>query len=539
MSDVPSAPAAQAGGSESVTDHVIIFDTTLRDGEQSPGCTLNTAEKIAIAHQLQRLRVDVIEAGFPASSPGDFDAVQRIAREVRGVTICGLARAIARDVDLAGEAVADAERPRIHVFISSSDIHLAHQLRKSREAVLEIAAEMVARCRKHVQDVEFSPMDATRSDPEYLMRMLTIAIEAGATTLNIPDTVGYTTPAEYGKLIADIRSSVKGIEKVVISVHCHDDLGMSVANSLSAVVNGARQIECTINGLGERAGNCSLEEVVMALRTRRDYFKVDSRVDTTQIYKTSRLVSNATGMLVQANKAIVGANAFAHESGIHQDGYLKERSTYEIMDPTTIGLVASTLVLGKHSGRHAFKARLDEAGYQLSNDELDRAFARFKELADKKKTVSDRDLEAIVADEVRTSTEIYKLDHVQVSSGDHSIPTATVRLVAPDGQVLTGSAHGTGPVDAVYKAINRVVGVENRLTEFSVQSVTAGIDAMGEVTIRIEADGRTYTGQGANMDIIVASSRAYVNALNKMLAARERNKVVSASLPEPAGAQSS
>ena len=505
-----------------VPDRVIIFDTTLRDGEQSPGCTLNTAEKIAIAHQLQRLGVDVVEAGFPASSPGDFDAVQRIAREVRGVTICGLARAVPQDVDRAGEALRDAEHPRIHVFISASDIHLAHQLRKSREQVLDMAGEMVARARGYVDDVEFSPMDATRSDPEYLMQMLEIAIEAGATTLNIPDTVGYTTPTEFGKLIADIRAKVRGIENAIISVHCHDDLGMSVANSLCAVYNGARQIECTINGLGERAGNCSLEEVVMALRTRRDFFKVDTRIDTTQIYKTSRMVSNYTGMIVQANKAIVGANAFAHESGIHQDGFLKERRTYEIMDPKDIGLVDSMLVLGKHSGRHAFKARLEELGYQLSPEELDRAFARFKDLADKKKTVSDRDLEAIVADEVRMPVEIYRLDHVQVSCGDHSIPTATVRLIAPDGQVLTDSAHGTGPVDAVYKAINRVVGVQNRLTEFSVQSVTAGIDAIGEVTIRIEADGRTYTGQGANTDIIVASSRAYVNALNKMLAAQAR-----------------
>ena len=505
-----------------VPDHVIIFDTTLRDGEQSPGCTLNTAEKIAIAHQLKRLGVDVIEAGFPASSPGDFDAVRRIAREVRGVTICGLARAVPQDVDRAAEALKDAERPRIHVFVSSSDIHLAHQLRKSREAVLQMAAEMVARAKRHVDDVEFSPMDATRSDPEYLVQMLTVAVEAGAATLNIPDTVGYATPTEFGQLIADIRARVPGVAKTVISVHCHDDLGMSVANSLCAVLNGARQIECTINGLGERAGNCSLEEVVMALRTRRDFFKVDTRVDTTQIYKTSRMVSNYTGMLVQANKAIVGANAFAHESGIHQDGYLKERTTYEIMDPKDVGLVSSTLVLGKHSGRHAFKARLDELGYQLTQEELDRAFARFKDVADKKKTVSDRDLEAIVADEVRVPTEIYRLEHVQVSCGDHSIPTATVKLIAPDGRVLTDCANGTGPVDAVYKAINRVIGVQNRLTEFSVQSVTAGIDAIGEVTIRIEADGRTYTGHGANTDIIVASSRAYVNALNKMLAARER-----------------
>ena len=503
-------------------DRVIIFDTTLRDGEQAPGCTLNTAEKLAIAHQLERLGVDVIEAGFPASSPGDFDAVQQVAREVRGVTIAGLARAIPNDVDRAAAAVEPAARPRIHVFISSSDIHLAHQLRKSREAALEIARDMVTRAKRLIDDVEFSPMDATRSDRDYLCQMLAIAIEAGATTLNIPDTVGYTTPQEYADLIAEIRARVPGVEKTIISVHCHDDLGMSVANSLAAVKAGARQVECTINGLGERAGNCSLEEVVMALRTRSDFFGADTRIDTSQIYKTSRMVSNYTGMLVQANKAIVGANAFAHESGIHQDGFLKERSTYEIMDPKSIGLVESTLVLGKHSGRHAFKARLEELGYSLTPDELGRAFARFKETADKKKTVSDRDLEAIVADEVRAPTEIYRLEHVQVSAGDHSIPTATVRILAPDGQLMTDSAHGTGPVDAVYKAINRVIGVQNLLTEFAVQSVTDGIDAIGEVTIRIEADGRTFTGRGANTDIFVASARAYVNALNKSLAARER-----------------
>ncbi len=500
-------------------DRVIIFDTTLRDGEQSPGASLTVEEKVDIAHQLARLGVDVIEAGFPITSPGDFEAVQRIAREVRTATICGLARAVPADVDRAYEALKDAEDPRIHVFISSSDIHLVHQIRKSRQEVLEITDAMVRRAKSYVSNVEFSPMDASRSEREFLVDILRVAVEAGATTLNIPDTVGYAVPEEFGNLIAYLIEHVPGADRVVFSTHCHDDLGMAVANSLAAVKRGARQIECTINGIGERAGNCSLEEVVMALRTRSDYFGIDTRIDTTQLYKTSRLVSNYTGILVQPNKAVVGANAFAHESGIHQDGVLKERTTFEIMDPRDVGLRESTLVLGKLSGRHAFKARLEELGYHLSPEDLNRAFARFKELADKKKTVSDQDLAMIISDEVRAPTEIYRVDHVQVSCGDHSIPTATVRLIGPDGTVLCDSATGTGPVDAVYKAVNRLIGVENRLIEYSVQSVTAGLDAIGEVTIRIEANGRVFGGRGADTDIIVASTRAYVNALNKLIAA--------------------
>ncbi|HLH72288.1 MAG TPA: 2-isopropylmalate synthase [Chloroflexota bacterium] len=500
-------------------DRVIIFDTTLRDGEQSPGATLNVEEKVDIAHQLVRLGVDVIEAGFPIASPGDFEAVQRIAREVRGATICGLARAVPIDVDRAAEAVKDAEDPRIHVFISSSDIHLAHQIRKNRSEVLEITDAMVRRAKSYVSNVEFSPMDATRSEPEYLLEILRVAVAAGATTLNIPDTVGFAVPEEFGNLIAYLIEHVPGADKVIFSTHCHDDLGMAVANSLTGVKRGARQIECTINGIGERAGNCSLEEVVMALRTRQDYYGVDTRIDTTQLYKTSRMVSNYTGILVQPNKAVVGANAFAHESGIHQDGILKERSTFEIMNPKDVGQSETLLVLGKHSGRHAFKTRMEELGYKLSDEDLNRSFARFKELADKKKAVSDQDLAMIVADEIRTPTEIYRLDHVQVSCGDHSIPTATVRLIGPDGAVLCDSATGTGPVDAVYKAVNRLINRENRLIEYSVQSVTAGLDAIGEVTIRIESEGRVFGGRGADTDVIVASTRAYVNALNKLLAA--------------------
>jgi len=505
-------------------ERVIIFDTTLRDGEQSPGATLNVEEKVEIAHQLARLGVDVIEAGFPISSPGDFEAVQRIAREVRGPIIAGLARAIPADIDRAAEALRDAPRPRIHTFISASDIHLEHQLRKSRQEVLDIAYQMVKRARGYVEDVEFSPMDATRADPEYLYQMIALAIEAGATTINIPDTVGYAIPEEFAELIRGIFQHVRNIDKAIVSVHCHNDLGLATANSLAAIRAGARQVECAINGIGERAGNASTEEVIMALSTRREFFGLYTGADTTQIYKTSRMVSNFTGILVQPNKAIVGANAFAHESGIHQDGLLKERRTYEIMDARSIGLVESQLVLGKHSGRHAFKTRLEQLGYELSPEDLGRAFLRFKELADKKKEVSDRDLESIVADEVRSPSEIYHLNHVQVTCGDHSIATASVQLISPDGQVLADAALGTGPVDAVYKCINRIVGVPNKLIEFSVQSVTAGIDAIGEVTIRLESEGRIFSGRGANTDIIVASARAYINALNKLIAYQQQRE---------------
>jgi 2-isopropylmalate synthase len=501
-------------------ERVIIFDTTLRDGEQSPGATMNIEDKLAIAHQLDRLGVDVIEAGFPITSPGDFEAVRLVSQEVRRPIICALAHAAADAVDRAWEAVKGAARPRIHVFLSSSDIHLVHQLRKGREEVLEQARTMVARAKGYCQDVEFSPMDSTRSDPQFVHQVLEAVIGAGATTVNLPDTVGYATPEEYGQFIAGIVRKVPNIRQAVISVHCHNDLGLAVANSLAGVRAGARQVECTINGIGERAGNASLEEVVMALRTRRDFYDFETGIDTTQIYHASRLVSDLTGIVVQPNKAIVGANAFAHESGIHQDGILKERTTYEIMDAASIGLVSSKLVLGKHSGRHAFRKHLEEWGYHLSEADLDRAFQAFKDLADKKKEVTERDIEALVADELRTAHEVYRLEQVQVSCGDHNIPTATVRLVDPQGEVLADAALGTGPVDAVYKAINRLVGVPNNLIEFSVKSVTEGIDAIGEVTIRIESEGRIYSGRGASTDIIVASAKAYMNALNKLVAAR-------------------
>ncbi|OIP75148.1 MAG: 2-isopropylmalate synthase [Oscillatoriales cyanobacterium CG2_30_44_21] len=517
--------------SQVAQDRIIFFDTTLRDGEQSPGATLNVEQKLLIAQQLARLGVDIIEAGFPFASKGDFHAVQEIAKLVgteSGPTICGLARATKADIDAAAEAVKPAAKGRIHTFLATSDIHLKYKLRKSREEVLAIVPEMVAYAKSKIDDIEFSPEDAGRSDLEFLYRVLEAAIAAGATTVNIPDTVGYLTPSEFGTLIKGIKDNVPNIDRAIISVHGHNDLGLAVANFLEAAKNGARQMECTINGIGERAGNAALEELVMALHVRRAYFNAflgrpeDSttplcNIDTKQIYKTSRLVSNLTGMLVQPNKAIVGANAFAHESGIHQDGVLKNRLTYEIMDAQSIGLTDNLIVLGKLSGRNALSSRLKELGFELSEQELNAAFVRFKEVADKKREISDRDLEAIVNDEIRHAPEAFKLDHVQVSCGDRAVPTATVTMIMPDGHEVTDASVGTGPVDAIYKAINRIVNVPNNLIEYSVQSVTAGIDALGEVTIRLKhPDVGTFSGHSANTDVIVASARAYLNALNKL-----------------------
>ncbi|TET25828.1 MAG: 2-isopropylmalate synthase [Dehalococcoidia bacterium] len=502
-------------------DRVIIFDTTLRDGEQAAGGTLNIQEKLGIAHQLEKLGVDVIEAGFPISSAGDFEAVRLIANEIKKPVVCALARAHPDDIDRAWAAVKEAKHPRIHVFLSASDIHLLYQLKKSRQQILEMSRNMVARAKGYCQDIEFSPMDASRTEAEYIYQVLEAVIGAGATTVNIPDTVGYAIPDEFGDLISGILKNVPNIKQAVVSVHCHNDLGLAVANSLESVRQGARQVECTINGIGERAGNASLEEIVMAIKTRQDLFNLTTGVDTTQIYKTSRLVSELTGFLVQPNKAIVGANAFRHESGIHQDGVIKMPITYEIMNPKTVGIPASSLVLGKLSGRHAFKERLAELGYSLSEEDLSRAFAAFKELADKKREITDKDIESLIAQEQRTTSEDYHLDRLQVSCGDRGIPTAAVRLVGPDGQVLADAALGTGPVDAVCKAINKIVKVPNDLTEFSVKSVTEGIDAIGEVLIRIESGGITYTGRGADTDIIVASAKAYMNALNRLLAAKK------------------
>ena len=505
-------------------DRVVIFDTTLRDGEQAAGGTLNIQEKLEIARQLEKLGVDVIEAGFPVSSPGDFEAVRRIAREVRGSVICALARAHPDDIDRAWEAVKEAEHPRIHVFLSASEIHRVYQLKKSREEILQMSRDMVARAKKYTDDIEFSPMDASRAEPAYIHQILEAAIDAGANTVNIPDTVGYAIPDEFGSLIKGIFQKVPNISRAVVSVHCHNDLGLAVANSLESVKRGARQVECTINGIGERAGNASLEEIVMAVKTRGDFFNLTTNIDTRQIYKTSRLVSDLTGFLVQPNKAIVGTNAFSHESGIHQDGVIKMPITYEIIDPRTVGIPASSLVLGKLSGRHAFKERLAELGYSLGETDFNRVFLAFKELADKKKKVADKDIESLVAEELRTVTEVYHLDRVQVSCGDRGIPTASVVLIAPDGQPLSDAALGEGPVDALYKAINKVVGVPNNLIEFTVKSVTEGIDAIGEVLIRIESNGVTYTGRGADTDIIVASAKAYMNALNRLLATKRETK---------------
>ena len=500
-------------------DKVTIFDTTLRDGEQSAGLGLTTPEKLEIARQLERLGVDVIEAGFAASSPGDLQAVQAIAREVREPIICSLARCHPQDIDSAWEAIKDAPRPRIHVFLSSSDIQIMHQLRRNREEVMDMAVSSVERAKGHCDDVEFSPMDATRTEPEYLYELLEATINAGATTVNIPDTVGYAIPGEFESLIRSIRENVPNIEKAILSVHCHNDLGLASANSLAAVEAGARQVEGCINGLGERAGNASLEEIIMGLETRGDLLGVETGIDTRQIYRTSRMVSDITGFPIQPNKAIVGNNAFRHASGIHQDAVLKERTTFEIMDPQSIGWPSSTLVLGKLSGRAGLRARLEEMDYKLNRDELNVAFESFKELADRKREVTNADLEALMASQRRIADvpSVYKLEHVQVSSGNHDIPTATVTLTSPDGSSTTDAATGTGPVDAVYKAINRIVQVPNELTEFRVDAVTEGIDAIGDVTIRVQKDDRTYVGRGSDTDIIVASAKAYMNALNRLL----------------------
>ncbi len=544
-----------------VKDKLVIFDTTLRDGEQSPGATLNIEEKLEIARQLSRLGVDVCEAGFPIASPGDFEAVRRIAEEVGPLTegrksgqpmvICGLARANEQDIERAFEAVKAAPRHRIHTFLATSDIHLKHKLKIDREECVEQVIRSVRYAKDRCDDVEFSPEDAGRSDPEFLTVVLGEAIKAGATTLNIPDTVGYTTPEEFGWLMKYLIENTPGAEKATWSTHCHNDLGLATANTLAGVKSGARQVEVTINGIGERAGNTSLEEVIMAVHTRPQNFPVQADIDTTQIIRASRMVSAYTGIPVQPNKAIVGANAFAHEAGIHQDGMLKHHSTYEIMRPETVGLMASSLVLGKHSGRHAFRKRLEEMGYfDLSKEELNQAFDRFKRIADKKKVVTDADLEAIITDEFYQPREIWKLNYIHVTCGDHVKATATVSLTNPTGEEVIDAAIGTGPVDSVYQAINRIVGEPNILTEFVVQAVTEGIDAMGEVIIRIQPeDGngyttnpqtgaqviRTYSGHGASTDIIVASARAYMSALNKMLAARaEKAAMVQQKAPETA-----
>ncbi|MFN3479618.1 MAG: 2-isopropylmalate synthase [Thermodesulfovibrionales bacterium] len=492
-----------------------IFDTTLRDGEQSPGASMNVDEKLQVARQLVRLGVDIIEAGFPIASPGDFEAVNRIAVDVKGATIAGLARARDEDIERAAESLKPAESRRIHTFIATSDIHLQYKLKMSRDAVLEAAVRAVKKARQYTDDVEFSAEDATRSDWDYLCRVTEEVIKAGAKTVNIPDTVGYTVPQEFGELIEYLMNNVPNIDKAIISVHCHNDLGLAVANSLTAILKGAGQVECTVNGIGERAGNASMEEIVMALKTRPKFYNADTKIVTQEIYKTSRLVSKITGMVVQPNKAIVGANAFAHEAGIHQDGFLKERSTYEIMRPEDVGIPQSKLVLGKHSGRHAFKARLQELGYDLSEEELNRAFEKFKRLADQKKYIFDEDIETLVSEEVSKIPEVYSLLDLSVTSGINIKPTAALKLKVND-RVVEKMEHGDGPVDAVYKAIANITETKSNLLKFEVKSITGGTDALGEVTVSLEEDGRTVRGHGSDTDIILAAAKAYINALNKL-----------------------
>jgi 2-isopropylmalate synthase len=495
-------------------NRVVIFDTTLRDGEQSPGISLNTQEKLEIAQQLARLGVDVIEAGFPITSPGDFEAVQTIARTVEGPVIAGLARTHVADIDAAYNAVRDAARPRIHTFISTSDIHIRHQLQTTREDVKGQARAAVAHAKQYVHDVEFSPMDATRADIEFTAEVCAIAIEEGATTINIPDTVGYTMPHEYTAFLGRLYELVPGLRDVVLSVHCHDDLGLAVANSFAGLLAGARQVECAVNGIGERAGNASLEEIVMLLRTREPDVGLRTGIATREISRTSRLISRLTGYPVQPNTAIVGRNAFAHESGIHQDGVLKERTTYEIMDATTVGLDANSIVLGKHSGRHALQQALSELGLELSGQALNTAFKRFKELADKKKQVTAMDLEALVTDELRDEIAAYQLEWFDVEASSRRPPHATVGVRAPDGEELTGSFTGDGPVDAIFRAINAATGAEARLREFRVDAVTGGQDALGETSVVLEVAGVTGAGQGVSTDILEAAGRAYVRALS-------------------------
>jgi len=499
-------------------DRVLIFDTTLRDGEQSPGISLNTQEKLEIAQQLARLGVDVIEAGFPITSPGDFEAVQAIARHDFGPThppvIAGLARTHVADIDAAYNALRDAERPRIHTFISTSDIHIQHQLQTTRDDVKGQARAAVAHAKQYMEDVEFSPMDATRADLEFTAEVCQIAIDEGATTINIPDTVGYTMPDEYTAFLGGLYELVPDLHGVVLSVHCHDDLGLAVANSFAGLLAGARQVECAVNGIGERAGNAAIEEIIMLLHTRQADVGLRTGAVTREIAKTSRMVSRLTGYPVQPNKAIVGRNAFAHESGIHQDGVLKERTTYEIMDATTVGLDANSLVLGKHSGRHALAQALSELGFPLDSQALNTAFKRFKAIADKKKQVTAMDLEALVTDELREQIPSYELQWFDVEASSRRPPHATVAVQGPDGDELVGSFTGDGPVDAIFHAINTATGVDAKLREFRVDAVTAGHDALGETSVVLEVDGVTGSGQGVSTDILEAGARAYVRALS-------------------------
>jgi 2-isopropylmalate synthase len=507
-------------------EQVIIFDTTLRDGEQAPGASLSITEKLEIAKQLAILGVDVIEAGFPVSSPAQFEATQRVAQGVVGPTIAALARANAGDIEAAAKAVAPAKKKRIHTFIATSPIHMQFKLKKTSDEVLRMAVDAVTCAKSFVDDVEFSPEDACRSERSFLAEILSAVIEAGATTLNIPDTVGYVLPYEYGQLIAFLKANVPGIDKCIISTHCHNDLGMAVANSLTGVRNGARQVECTVNGLGERAGNAALEEVVMTIHTRADFFTkagqpVTTNIKTREIYRTSQLVSRLTGFVIQPNKAVVGANAFAHESGVHVDGVLKEPTTYEIMTPESIGLSGSRMVLGRHTGRHGFTDRCKQLGYKLSKDEIEKAYQRFIEVADKKKEIFDEDIAAIVDDEVRIVEKTYDLKYMHVASGTGTLPTASVRIAIKD-KIVQAAACGDGPVDAAYEAIRQAIGQTPKLEHYSIRAITGGKEALGEATVSITEDGRNFVGRGVSTDIIEASAKAYVDAINRMVAAKEK-----------------
>ncbi len=507
-------------------EKIIIFDTTLRDGEQAPGASLTIAEKLEIAQQLAVLGVDVIEAGFPVSSPVQFEATKLIAEQVAGPTIAGLARADEKDIEAAGKAVAPAKKRRIHTFIATSPIHMKYKLKKTSDEVLKLAVEAVKFAKTFTADVEFSPEDACRSEMPFLIEVLTAAIEAGATTLNIPDTVGYVLPYEYGRIIAQLKSDVPGIDKCVISTHCHNDLGMAVANSVTGVRNGARQVECSVNGLGERAGNAALEEIVMAIHTRPDFFGKDrakpltTSIKTTQIHKTSQLVSRLTGFVIQPNKAVVGANAFAHESGVHVDGVLKERKTYEIMTPESIGLGSSRMVLGRHTGRHGFADRCKKLGYKLAKDELEQAYQKFLQVADKKKEIFDDDLVAIIDDEVRVIEHTFEMEYLRVLIETGTSPTATVKIRSK-GKLKEAQAEGDGPVDAAYEAIREATGFSPTLESYSIRAVTSGKEALGEATVRIRQDSRTYIGRGVSTDIIEASAKAYVDAINRMVARKD------------------
>ncbi|GIW82123.1 MAG: 2-isopropylmalate synthase [Gemmatales bacterium] len=507
-----------------MSDRLIIFDTTLRDGEQSPGASMNLPEKLEIAHALKELGVDIIEAGFPIASPGDFEAVQAIARQVEGPTICGLARCNAADIDRAWEAVRDAAKPRIHVFLATSAIHREFKLKMAKEEIVRRAVEGVKRAKDYCEDVEFSPEDAARTELDFLAEVVEKVVEAGATTVNIPDTVGYAVPEQYAAAIRHLRSTVRGIDKIVLSVHCHNDLGLAVANSLAALKEGARQVECTINGLGERAGNCALEEVVMAVKTRGDYFGLETTINTRRLHPTSRLVSRITGIQVQRNKAIVGRNAFAHEAGIHQDGILKERTTYEIMRPEDVGFTSTELVLGKHSGRHALRERVQALGFHLNDEQLQRVFEGFKALADRKKEIYDADIEALAEAEINSGPALWTLESFHTSAGTGTIPAAAVCLKHNDGRKLQEAACGDGPIDAVFQTIERITGIDVELRDYRVRSVSTGEDAQGEAQVEVRYQGKTLHGRGVSTDIIEASALAFLQVINR-IALRQQNGV--------------